>query len=63
MINDSAGVPSDEVPEADWAEQQIAGGPDPDGTAIVRRSQTDTTEADAADVAEQEVEVVLDEED
>jgi hypothetical protein len=60
----SAGVPGDEVPEADWAEQEAeAGPPAEDGPAAgVRVVSAGTREADEADLAEQELSVGYDEE-
>lgn len=63
MIDDTTGVPSDEVPEADWAEQQVGAEPEGDGAPTVRLPHSSTTEANTADVADQDLEVVLDEED
>ena len=44
---------SDEVPEADWAEQQVAAEPELDQAETVG-SHPATTEADTADLADQD---------
>lgn len=62
MINTSGAVPADEVPEADWAEQQVTAEPDPDAISSASVSRSASTEADTADLAEQDREVVLDDE-
>ncbi len=62
MINSAASEPRDDVPEADWAEQQADAGPDPEATPA-GPIHSSTAEADTADLAEQDREVVLDDED
>ena len=62
MINDTTSEPGNEVPEADWAEQQQAAEPVPDQPAAPRLAPERSGEADRADLGEQELEVVLDEE-
>ncbi len=54
-----AGAPGDEVPEADWAEQEAEAGPRAeDGAAPgVRVGSAGTREADEADLADQELSV------
>ena len=55
-----AGAPGDEVPEADWAEQEVEAGPGAeDGVRVVSAG---TREADEADLAEQELSVDYDDE-
>jgi hypothetical protein len=60
----SAGAPGDEVPEADWAEQEVEAGPAAEVAAGpgVRVGSAGTLEADEADLAEQELSVDYDEE-
>ena len=60
----SAGAPGDEVPEADWAEQEVEAGPGTgDGAGPgVRVGSAGTREADEADLAEQELSVDYDDE-
>ena len=54
----------DDVPEADWAEQQTAAEPDSDELRPARpTSRTrDVTEADTADLAEQDTVAYVDDE-
>ena len=60
----SAGAPGDEVPEADWAEQEVEAGPGAEVGAGpgVRVGSAGTREADEADLAEQELSVDYDDE-
>ncbi len=58
----AAAPPHDDVPEADWAEQQVVAQQDPDSTPTVSFRHPSTAEADTADLAEQDLEVVLDDE-
>ena len=52
-----AGTPGDEVPEADWVEQEAGAGPTDDGVASVPVGTVSGREADEADLAEQELTV------
>lgn len=60
----SAGAPGDEVPEADWAEQEAeaAAGAEDRAAPGVRVVSAGTREADEADLAEQELAVDYDDE-
>lgn len=62
MISTSGSEPADEVPEADWAEQQVTAEPDPGEISSAGVSRSSSTEADTADLADQDREVVLDDE-
>jgi hypothetical protein len=61
MINAAGPEPRDEVPEADWVEQQTEAEADREAPTVPLRHAS-TTEADTADLADQDAEVVLDEE-
>jgi len=52
-----AGAPGDEVPEADWVEQEAGTGPADDSAASVPGGSVSTREADEADLVEQELTV------
>lgn len=56
MATTNADFPADEVSEADWAEQHTEVGPDPDSepARLPTRLATSTSEANEADLVDQQ---------
>jgi hypothetical protein len=66
IIMSDFSIPPEEVPAADWAEQQETADPvrdEEEAELAAERPRVGTAEVDEADLAEQQAEIFLDEED